>query len=180
MNTGVVSCFILKNPTAILTGHGLVIAKELISPGFTTDWGCHNSVISGAADPGFGTWSNGVYSGGGKSNTADILADCSEPGIAAKECDDYSIIDFDITYDDWFLPSLGELSAIYSIKSTLESVSGFIEFQSENHASSTEYGNGNDIYGTSTIYGVFLNFLSGVHNGGMKNGTFAVRPIRAF
>ena len=172
--------FYLEESDGNPTGHGLVIAKELISPGFTTDWGCNGSVISGAADPGFGTWSNGVYSGGGKSNTADILADCSEPGIAAEVCNDYSIIDFDITYDDWFLPSLGELSAIYSIKSTLESVSGFIAFQSENHASSTEYGNGTDTYGTSTIYGEYLNFLSGAQNGGIKNGTFAVRPIRAF
>ncbi|MDB2622567.1 DUF1566 domain-containing protein, partial [Flavobacteriales bacterium] len=172
--------FYLEESDGKPTGHGLVIAKELISSEFTTDWGCYGSVISGAADPGFGTWSNGVYSGGGKSNTADILADCSEPGIAAEVCSNYSITDFDITYNDWFLPSRGELSAIYSIKSTLESVSGFIAFQSENHASSTEYGNGAGTYGTSTIYGECLNFLSGAQGGAMKNATFAVRPIRAF
>ena len=166
--------FYLEESDGNPTGHGLVIAKELISPGFTTDWGCAvDNVISGADDYGIGTWSNGVYSGGGKSNTVDILAGCSESGIAAKQCDDYLIIDFGTTYDDWFLPSKDELAEVYSYKSTLESVSGFTEFQSENHWSSTEWEN-------SSQYAVKLNFSNGTIGGGAKSGTDAVRPIRAF
>ena len=156
------------------TGHGLIIAKGLISSGFTTDWGCAvNNVISGADTSGIGTWSNGVYSGGGKTNTSDILAGCTESGIAAEACDDYSITSDGTTYSDWFLPSKDELNEIYTNKTTLENVSGFTAFAAASHWSSTEYEN-------SSQYAWNQNFSNGTMGGGAKSVSRAVRPIRAY
>ena len=156
------------------TGHGLIIAKGLISSGFTTDWGCAvNNVISGADASGIGTWSNGVYSGGGKTNTSDILAGCTESGIAAEACDDYSITSDGTTYSDWFLPSKDELNEVYTNKTTLENVSGFTAFAAASHWSSTEYEN-------SSQYAWNQNFSNGTMGGGAKSVSRAVRPIRAY
>ena len=51
--------------------------------------------------------------GTGRANTAAIIAQGGVPN-AAKACDDYSIDVGGVTYDDWFLPSKGELNRIYS------------------------------------------------------------------
>ena len=83
--------------------HGLIAATEdqttieewdEIEDG--TVWGCYENELSGA---------NGTAIGTGAQNTLDILAGCSEDGIAAKLATDYEVIENGVTYDDWFLPS---------------------------------------------------------------------------
>ena len=57
----------------------------------------------------------GVAVGTGAQNTADILAGCSESGIAARIADAYSLGG----YDDWFLPSRDELNLLYQQKAVV-------------------------------------------------------------
>ena len=71
------------------SGHGLIAAANDQGSG---PWGCESV--------GIGTTTEyGAY------NTSDILAQCSQPGIAAEICANLSLNG----YDDWFLPSINEL-----------------------------------------------------------------------
>lgn len=63
-------------------------------------WGC-NFIFSGAG---------GTAVGAGATNTAAILANCSENDIAARKASQY----MGAGYTDWFLPSRGELNSMYN------------------------------------------------------------------
>jgi hypothetical protein len=63
-------------------------------------WGCNGKTIPGARHTTIGT---------GMRNTSAILRECEEPDTAARMCANYRGGD----KDDWFLPSLDELNAIY-------------------------------------------------------------------
>ncbi|HSL70112.1 MAG TPA: beta-L-arabinofuranosidase domain-containing protein [Longimicrobiales bacterium] len=63
-------------------------------------WGCFRRAIEGARGTAVGT---------GKQNTADILAACNEPGIAAALCANLTLNGF----HDWFLTSRDELALVY-------------------------------------------------------------------
>lgn len=83
--------------------HGLVAANTDVS--INAIWGCWGTTITGA---------DGTAIGTGNQNTIDILAGCSEDGIAAKLCSELSITDQDGTlYSDWYLPSRNELIKLY-------------------------------------------------------------------
>lgn len=70
------------------------------SEGYYVAWGCDGIDIPGAEGTAIGT---------GQQNTVDILAGCAEAGIAARLADDY----VSGGYDDWFLPSIDEVNAMY-------------------------------------------------------------------
>ena len=75
------------------SGHGLIAAANDQGSG---PWGCESV--------GIGTTTEyGAY------NTSDILAQCSQPGIAAEICANLSLNG----YDDWYLPARDELSLMY-------------------------------------------------------------------
>lgn len=74
--------------------HGLEAAQVDQSEG--APWGCYGTAISGA---------DGTDIGSGAQNTAAILEQCLEAGIAARLAASYSLNGF----DDWFLPSGTEL-----------------------------------------------------------------------
>lgn len=76
--------------------HGL----EAAPVDFEASWGCQFTLFDGA---------DGTAIGTGAQNTADILAGCDEPGIAAALTDAYSLNGF----SDWFLPSIRELRELY-------------------------------------------------------------------
>ena len=80
------------------TGCGGLIAAPS-DQSTSAEWGCVGDAITGT----------GTTVGTGAQNTIDILAGCSESGIAAKICDDLSLNG----YDDWFLPSRDALDLIY-------------------------------------------------------------------
>lgn len=77
--------------------HGLVCTTE--DQGYAK-WGCSDISIPGTLS-GIGT---------GASNTAIILANCPEEGIAARLCDELEING----YTDWFLPSIDEMILIWT------------------------------------------------------------------
>jgi len=86
--------------------HGLIAAlsDQAYSP--TLVWGCAGTVISGA---------DGTAIGTGLQNTIDIMAGCSTPAIAARECRGVTING----YSDWHLPSLAELYQVCNNKIAL-------------------------------------------------------------
>ena len=67
--------------------------------GSQPDWGCMGTDLPGSQSMAFGT---------GYQNTIDIIAACTDAGIAARLCADHA----GGGYDDWFLPSFYELKEV--------------------------------------------------------------------
>jgi hypothetical protein len=131
---------------------GLVATVSDISTG--AGWGCGfpAGITIGGTSAAIGT---------GAANTALILAGCSEAGIAARLCADLT----EGGYSDWYLPSQGELTAMYTNKDT---IGGFE----------------NGYYWTSTEVDVdfakAVTFYDGSAGNFFKGNTLRVRPIRSF
>lgn len=81
----------------MLGQHGFIAAPTDQSAG--AQWGCYMVDIMGTD----------TLIGKGKANTEAIIAACTTPGTAAKICYDLVLNG----YDDWFLPSKGELELAY-------------------------------------------------------------------
>ena len=137
-----------------------VVAKENIIDGATTtfEWGCTGTSISGA---------DGTAIGTGYQNTLDIVSGCSETDSAAYMCSDLTLNG----YTDWYLPSEDELVEMYNNKSTLEAVSGFNAFGSNNYWSSSE---------SSNLNADLVFFFNGNISAVNKGGNYYVRPIRSY
>ena len=144
--------------------HGLIAAKEdqTTTAGAewgtagSAEWGCYETEVSGADRTAIGT---------GAENTLDILAGCSEDGIAAKLCANYKITIDGATYDDWFLPSKDELNLLYLKR---EVVGGFADF--------SYYSSSQDNH----ISAWYHNFIDGIQGKVLKNIKRRVRTVRAF
>ncbi|MCX6328417.1 MAG: DUF1566 domain-containing protein [Bacteroidia bacterium] len=129
--------------------HGLIVAP---ADAYDGEWGCYGTELDG---------SDALTLGSGNQNTQDIVAGCSTTGIAAKICADLVLGG----YSDWYLPSLNELSLIYSNKAKIGG------FSSNYHWSSSEY---------DADYAWFVVFETGQETYGGKNGQNEFRPIRSF
>ncbi len=117
--------------------------------------------------------------GTGKSNTDGLVKAMgktayasksgAEKGIyAAKGCADYSITVDGKVYDDWFLPSKDELALMYdNLK-----VKGLGSFVGDCYWSSSESS-----YGTTAGIQSFYSNVQGFND---RDGSYSVRPIRAF
>jgi hypothetical protein len=118
-------------------------------------------------------WFNGSYTaigaagsaiGSGITNTNTIVTTQGAGDYAAKYCYDL-VVD---SYDDWFLPSKDELNKAYVNKDLIGGWSDAI----------------NTYYWTSTEGGANTAWIQTFFNGNQstydKNGTFYVRPFRAF
>jgi len=132
-------------------GGGLVCAESDQST--YTNWGCYETTIGGT----------GTGIGTGAANTAAIVAECSEPGIAARICNGMVLNG----YNDWFLPSKDELDLMYE-NLKLNGIGGFA---SAYYWSSSEYS-------SSTAW--LQHFGSGFQYGNSKSFTYYVRAVRAF
>lgn len=147
---------------------------------FWLDGTGQHGLISAKADIGGIQWYNGTnrYTGAtgdglyaGAMNTAMIvasqIADNQTGNFAAKACADYNITENEVTYGDWYLPSLYELKLLY-LQNTV--IVGFNNTAS--YWSSTEYNDGG---------AWFLNFSIGINTwGASKFGPLQVRAIRSF
>ena len=130
--------------------HGLEAAPADQSSG--APWGCLGTLLNGAGGTAVGT---------GAQNTADIVAGCSESGIAARIANDYSLNG----YDDWFLPSAGELDLLYQQRAV---VGGFVNV---GYWSSLQDG---------TLYATIKDFSNNYWSFANKDSFFRVRAVRAF
>ena len=117
-------------------------------------WGCPGSGIPGA---------DGTAIGTGAQNTADILAGCAEPGIAARLVDGYSLNGF----DDWFLPSKDELNELYLNR---DDVGGFAR---------DAYWSSSEIFNVDN-FAWYQSFIGGQPIQAAKHIPASVRAIRAF
>ncbi len=132
--------------------HGLEAAPENVSTDDDATWGCSGTLITGA---------DGTEVGTGAQNTADILAECSEEGIAAAQASAYELNG----YADWFLPSKEALDLLYEHKGI---VGGF----GRKYYWSSTQGNANNARYITFQNGAWFNFVKTRH--------LYVRAIRAF
>ena len=87
--------------------------------------------------------SDAIYSG--KSNSAGLLTQVANTKddytyshkTPVELCDEFSCVQDGITYDDWFLPSSGELIELFKVKATLSSKG--VSIPANNYWTSTEY-----------------------------------------
>lgn len=131
---------------------GLVAQVADISS--SAGWGCGypaGITIGGTSDA-IGT---------GAVNTDLILAGCSEAGIAARLCADST----EGGYSDWYLPSQGDLTAMYTNKDT---IGGFANVP---YWSSTE---------GDVDFAKEVNFNGSLAGNYFKGNTLYVRAIRSF
>lgn len=132
--------------------HGLIAAAQNqgIHP-----WGCRDVVIG----------ASGLVIGTGEANTAAIEAGCTTPNTAADVCANLSLNG----YDDWYLPSIGEL---YQLFLNQNAVGGF-PGDNGHYWSSTEFS-------ASRAWDIIFNTpWDSTHNTG-KNEEGYVRPVRSF
>ncbi len=129
--------------------HGLIAAASDQSN--AAEWGCSGTSLG----------ANGNLPGTGNQNTVIIMAGCATAGIAARICGDLVLNG----YSDWYLPSQGELGALYTNRVAIGG------FSSTSYWSSTE--------GLSTN-AKSLNFGTGSTNNSSKTSTYYVRAIRSF
>jgi hypothetical protein len=135
--------------------HGLVAATSDQSSG--AQWGCFGTAIGGTS----------TAVGSGQANTTAILNECSDSGIAARICADYSVTVGGDVLDDWFLPSKDELNLMY-VNLHLNALGGFV---SNDYWSSTEYDNDN-----AWLQGFYNGYQSYFY----KDYSIRVRAVRAF
>lgn len=148
--------------------HGLVCAKEnqASMAWFAGSFG--NTFAKG----------EGIYAGKANNTiiiTAHIAIDLNdEDSYAARLCNELTVVENNITYGDWYLPSKFELNLMYSTRTVINSVSAensgdaFVE---DVYWSSTEDT-------TSRAWGI--NFSNGQDTDILKNVVNNVRAIRAF
>ena len=126
---------------------------------------------SGIEWDGYGT-TLGVTSiavGTGLDNTTAIVSALGSGTYAAKICYDLVLNGF----DDWFLPSRGELNLMYS-NLHIQGIGGFSD--APFYWSSSEWSNAD----FSAIYAWLQNFSNGSQGGNSKYYAYRVRAVRAF
>lgn len=132
--------------------HGLVTTLADIG---SAAWGCYpppNTIGGTSGDI-----------GAGAANTAAIMAGCGQRPIAASVAADYS----QNGYDDWHLPSAGEISKFYINAAAIGGLTA------------------NAVYYTSTEAGAYHAFCLNMAIGGQiqfseKNAGRIIRPVRYF
>jgi len=137
--------------------HGLIVALE-DQGGMDVLW--WNEVLGDVE-----TKALGNLIGDGLSNTELIVSVQGEGVYAAKICMDYEVAENEVVYDDWFLPSKGELAEIY------ENIDELGEFKTT-YWSSTEAERNQGA--------CRQNLFNSAQNVSKKYEPYSVRPIRSF
>ena len=97
----------------------------------------------------------------GEFNTQSILNTTSAPTTVAKLCNDFSVTVNSILYNDWYLPSTEEMTAIYN--------AGYVNFTDISLWTSTEFS-------ASAGYAMITD--TGALTGITKNSSRASIPVR--
>jgi|TARA_B110000091_G_scaffold106018_1_gene115053 hypothetical protein len=157
---GGIIAYLLKSDDAGYEGsqqHGLIVALE-DQGGMDVLW--WNEVLGDLE-----TKALGNLIGDGLSNTELIVSIQGEGVYAAKICIDYEVAENEVVYDDWFLPSKGELAEIY------ENIDELGEFKTT-YWSSTEAERNQGAWRQ--------NLFNSAQNVSKKYEPYSVRPIRSF
>ena len=109
----------------------------------------------------YGTGGTGTAIGTGQANTAAMLASAAAFDWAVSFCHNFNSGGF----DDWFMPSLAELQAMWTYRYNI----GY--FVNSTYWSSSE---------TAWNKAWLVSFNDGIGHNYLKNNTASVRPIRAF
>jgi hypothetical protein len=127
---------------------------------FTSAW-CSNTTTS----RGLTAWSNSAI-GAGRTNTTTADTTCSSGAIQTAV--DYTAPAFNgVAKDDWWLPSIGELMAMYwNLRQA-----GVGSFSADDYWSSSE---------ASATLAWSQYFDSGTQSTNLKTSTIRVRPVRGF
>jgi hypothetical protein len=147
--------------------HGLVCAFSDYAN--DVDWGCDATDLPNVINV---AWNNGIPEGDGaeighgKGNTNSILNDCPPSSSSSTSAAEAART----LGSEWFLPSAKELNDMYENKTTLEKVSGFVNF-STFYWSSSEY---NIIYAWAQGFNGFSQSID------FKDKPLSVRAVRAF
>ena len=151
--------------------HGLIAAKTDQSTLSGAPWYNGSFIKTGAT---------GVEIGKGRRNTELIVLKqgkiVNEKIYAARLCSDYSVMEDNVIYDDWFLPSKDELNKLYLNKELIGN------FQGDGYWSSTE----EDQEGAwrQSFYNGYQNYGNKRSEGieGAESGYYGrhVRAIRTF
>ena len=144
--------------------HGLIAATtDQTDQSTGIQWYNGNYTTTGATGTAIGT---------GLSNTNAIIAiQGNLVSYAAKLCADYSVTLNSVVYDDWYLPSLDELTKMYY--NIGQGASNIGNFMNDKYWSSTEYYEGNE-------HAYQMDFGEGGGNIDGKEFTLYVRAIRSF
>jgi hypothetical protein len=143
------------------------LAAAPVETEFTAQWGAYD-----------GEYVTGTSSavGSGKRNTEIIVAylqSIGETGTAAQLCDSL-VID---GYDDWFLPSSGELELIYT-NLYKKGIGEFVDNYNYNSRHNPyNYWSSGDYDSSISIT---FNFLEGTYRHYYRDEELAVRAVRAF
>lgn len=144
-------------------------------------WGCQGDpnpmAFPNAASIGTADY-NGI--GDGATATSMIVAGCDELPNAAYYADSLYIVNGGALYDDWYLPTIGELTAAYDalqpLSATWDTLNLFPAppaFIPYSYWSSTEWYDTGQAQYWSPMYSNFTGALA-------KSQTAKVRPVRAF
>lgn len=111
--------------------------------------------------------------GTGQANTNFMMAQPGYTGGAAKVCDDYSVTVDGVTYSDWYLPSIDELTLLYNNR---VAVGGFdVPGSSLVYWSSSEY----EYLTNSSAWTIYFTWYAAI-SVGTKADPWNVRAIRSF
>ena len=148
------------------------------------EWGCVGNELTDLDNLGYGAYPPGDTSaialaaaqtvGNGEANTDAIIDQCndgSDANTAAEMARAYRSAS--TAFDDWFLPSIGELNLLYGFNSNPanQSISGFTALVGFFWSSSQ-----------ANVFSAWAQPFSSVGNsvGNNKSNTYRVRAVRAF
>lgn len=147
--------------------HGLVCSKEDLDGGNGIQWYNGSLVYTEARG-------DGIYAG--EMNTMLIIAKqgYNSNDYAAGICANYKVVQNEVAYGDWYLPSYDELRLMYENITTINSVAtlnGGTAFSDDYYWSSKEI---------NLSQAFVISFQSGVGGTNSKSTKYRVRAVRAF
>jgi len=114
----------------------------------------------------------------GNSNTTAITAQSGHTSSAAKLCADYTNADYGTgTYNDWYLPSLGELNDLwYNLKTVQKALDTDGNGSTTTIPKNSYWSSSESTYNTAWTYYFYRGYLINAS----KQDTSSVRAVRAF